>query len=205
MGNLAGWSGPLQFVTGAPRIDAERRTWSGRHIVPDKWSWRATTTEAGRSLDWAAEILGLAEHGLSLNPEGPDSPRRLYAISLPWPADHGRQAESGFRWVECSSLRRRAYRDIPPRVGRCRSEESRLCHSRQRLAVGGGVWTAASGYRSRGWGSQDRGVHSTHRRRPGSRDYRAKGAGRYTFGRCGLSRQLAPGRTIVYRSQPWPW
>ena len=82
MGILAGWSGPLQFVTDTPCIDAERRTWSGRHIIPDKWVLESTTTEAGRSLGWAAETLGLPEHGLSLNLEGPDSPNAYTPLAF---------------------------------------------------------------------------------------------------------------------------
>ena len=69
-------------MTGAPCIDAECRTWSGRYIIPDKWVLESTTTEAGRSLDWAAETLGLAEHGLSFNPEGPDSPNAYTPLAF---------------------------------------------------------------------------------------------------------------------------
>ena len=82
MGILAGWSGPLQIVTDTPCIDAERRTWSGRHIIRDKWVLESTTTEAGRSLDWAAETLGLPEHGLSLNLEGPNSPNAYTPLAF---------------------------------------------------------------------------------------------------------------------------
>ena len=82
LGILVGWSGPLQIVTDAPCIDAERRTWSGRHIIPDKWVLESTTTEAGRSIDWAAETLGLAMHGLSPNPEGPNSPNAYTPLAF---------------------------------------------------------------------------------------------------------------------------
>ena len=63
MGVLVGWSGPLQMVTRGPCVDAERRTWAGRHVVEGRWVVESTTTEAGRSLQWMAQTLGMYEGG----------------------------------------------------------------------------------------------------------------------------------------------
>ena len=73
LGILVGWSGPLQMVTSSPCIDLEGRTWTGRHILEDRWVLESTTTEAGRSLDWACETLGFPKHGMAFNPREPAS------------------------------------------------------------------------------------------------------------------------------------
>ena len=65
MGVLVGWSGPLQMVTQGPCIDGERRTWTGRHVVEGRWVLESTTTEAGRSLEWIAQTLGMERAGLA--------------------------------------------------------------------------------------------------------------------------------------------
>ena len=58
LGVLAGWSGPLQLVTSQAVFDCEGRTWTGRHVVPHRWVLESSTTEAGRSLEWFATVLG---------------------------------------------------------------------------------------------------------------------------------------------------
>ena len=58
LGVLAGWSGPLQLVTSQAVFDCEGRTWTGRHVVAHRWVLESSTTEAGRSLEWFATMLG---------------------------------------------------------------------------------------------------------------------------------------------------
>ncbi len=74
MGILVGWSGPLQMVTRGPRVDAERRTWTGRHVVEGRWVVESTTTEAGRALEWIAQTLGMSREEVAFEPreEGDD-------------------------------------------------------------------------------------------------------------------------------------
>ena len=70
MGILVGWSGPLQMVTRRPCIDGEKRTWTGRHVIQDRWVLESTTTEAGRSLEWMAQTLGMQREELAFEPKG---------------------------------------------------------------------------------------------------------------------------------------
>ena len=68
MGILVGWSGPLQMVTREPCVDAERRTWAGRHVVEGRWVMESTTTEAGRGLEWMAQTLGMEREEMAYAP-----------------------------------------------------------------------------------------------------------------------------------------
>ncbi len=68
MGVLVGWSGPLQMVTLGPCVDSERRTWAGRHVVEGRWVLESTTTEAGRSLEWLAQTLGMSREDVTFEP-----------------------------------------------------------------------------------------------------------------------------------------
>ena len=68
IGILVGWSGPLQMVTRGPCIDGERRTWAGRHVVEDRWVVESTTTEAGRSLEWIAQTVGMSREDVVFEP-----------------------------------------------------------------------------------------------------------------------------------------
>ena len=58
MGVLAGWSAPLQLVTSNAIFDSERRTWTGCHVVPDRWVLESSTTSGGQALQWLSDILG---------------------------------------------------------------------------------------------------------------------------------------------------
>lgn len=73
MGILVGWSGPLQMVTRGPCIDADRRTWTGRHVANGRWVVESTTTEAGRSLEWVAQTLHMTGDELAFEPGGEDA------------------------------------------------------------------------------------------------------------------------------------
>ena len=54
-----GWSAPLQLVTGRPVIDSEKRTWTGVHVVPDRWILESNAGETGRAWDWICMMMGL--------------------------------------------------------------------------------------------------------------------------------------------------
>ncbi len=58
-GAPAGWSAPLQLVTSSPVIDGEKRTWTGVHVVPDRWILEANAGETGRAWDWICSMMGL--------------------------------------------------------------------------------------------------------------------------------------------------
>ena len=82
MGVLIGWSGPLQMVTRGPCIDGEHRTWTGRHVVEGRWVLESTTTEAGRSLEWVAQTLGLTREELTFEPGDADGGTAYSAFSF---------------------------------------------------------------------------------------------------------------------------
>ncbi|HXF50593.1 MAG TPA: FGGY-family carbohydrate kinase [Dehalococcoidia bacterium] len=54
---VAGWSAPAQVVTGEPRFDAERRTWTTVHPLPGRWIVESNATDAGRVWAWAVRLL----------------------------------------------------------------------------------------------------------------------------------------------------
>ena len=51
-------------------MDAERRTWAGRHVVEGRWVVESTTTEAGRGLEWMAQTLGMEREQVAFEPGG---------------------------------------------------------------------------------------------------------------------------------------
>jgi len=55
----AGWSAPLQLVTSRPIMDREKRTWTGVHVVPDRWILESNAGETGRAWDWICTMMGL--------------------------------------------------------------------------------------------------------------------------------------------------
>ncbi len=57
LGILAGSTAPIQMVVGKPVLDPDQRTWTGAHILPDRWVVESGTTDAGGALMWLAEIL----------------------------------------------------------------------------------------------------------------------------------------------------
>lgn len=54
---VAGWSAPAQVVTGEPRFDADRRTWTTVHPLPSRWIVESNATDAGRVWAWAVRLL----------------------------------------------------------------------------------------------------------------------------------------------------
>ena len=59
-GVVAGWSAPMQLVTAAPVFDCEQRTWTGTHVLPERWILESNASETGRAWDWLCGLLGLA-------------------------------------------------------------------------------------------------------------------------------------------------
>jgi sugar (pentulose or hexulose) kinase len=59
-GVVAGWSAPVQLVTDAPVLDAARRTWTGRHVVPGRSVVESNAGDTGRAWDWACALLGVS-------------------------------------------------------------------------------------------------------------------------------------------------
>lgn len=58
-GAAAGWSAPVQLVTGAPVIDSEKRTWTGVHVAAGQWILESNAGEMGRAWDWICAMMGL--------------------------------------------------------------------------------------------------------------------------------------------------
>ena len=57
VGIVAGWSAPVQMVLDRLCLDDARRTWSGRHILPDMRVLESSATEAGSAYRWTATTL----------------------------------------------------------------------------------------------------------------------------------------------------
>ena len=54
----AGWSAPVQLVMSRPIVDPEKRTWTGVHVVPDRWILESNAGETGRAWDWICVMMG---------------------------------------------------------------------------------------------------------------------------------------------------
>lgn len=60
---IAGTTAPLQRVLDEPRVDPDRRLWTGLHVVPGLWVQESNAGAMGEALEWFAVLLY------------PDSPR----------------------------------------------------------------------------------------------------------------------------------
>ena len=63
VGVVSGWSTPVQAVTGQPTLDAQRRTWTGHHLLPGRWVAEATAGDTGGMLEMVRRILGSRAKG----------------------------------------------------------------------------------------------------------------------------------------------
>lgn len=52
VGVPAGWSAPAQMVLDTPLLDPRRRTWTGVHVIPDRWVLESNASETGRAWAW---------------------------------------------------------------------------------------------------------------------------------------------------------
>jgi sugar (pentulose or hexulose) kinase len=57
VGVLAGWSVTAQAITAAPQPDAAKRTWVGRHVVPDRWIAEANAGDGGNAYRWLRDLV----------------------------------------------------------------------------------------------------------------------------------------------------
>ncbi len=55
-GVLAGSTAPVQMVLDRPALDAERRAWTGAHVVDDCWVVESGATDAGGAVAWLADL-----------------------------------------------------------------------------------------------------------------------------------------------------
>ncbi len=58
VGVVAGWSVPVQMVTGRPAFDNARRTWVGCHVLAGRWVAEANAGDAGGALEMVGRMLG---------------------------------------------------------------------------------------------------------------------------------------------------
>ncbi len=58
-GIVVGWSTPVQLVTARPILDRDRRTWTGVHVVPNRWILESNAGELGRAFDWICTMMGI--------------------------------------------------------------------------------------------------------------------------------------------------
>ena len=56
-GIVAGWSVPVQLLTGRPVLSPERKTWAGFFQDPSLWTLESTAGDAGNSYRWLADLL----------------------------------------------------------------------------------------------------------------------------------------------------
>ncbi len=56
-GVAAGWSGTAQRVSSEPVFDSSRTLWTGRHVVPDRWTLEGNAGEMGGAYEWLASML----------------------------------------------------------------------------------------------------------------------------------------------------
>ena len=56
-GIAAGWSVPVQVLTGRPALSPERKTWAGFFQDPSLWTLESTAGDAGNSYQWLADLL----------------------------------------------------------------------------------------------------------------------------------------------------
>ncbi len=94
-GVVAGWSVTTQSVTAAPQPDPARRTWVGRHVVPQRWVAEANAGDGGNAYRWLMELLlGPANGGFermeALAAESPAGAAGAVALLGPAPLDLSR-------------------------------------------------------------------------------------------------------------------
>ena len=57
VGIVAGSTAPVQMVLDKPRLDRERRTWTGLHVLDRRWVLEANAGDAGGAYAWAVNML----------------------------------------------------------------------------------------------------------------------------------------------------
>lgn len=83
-GIVAGWSAPVQLVTTGPELDAQRRIWTGLHVVPDRWVLESNAGDTGRAWDWVCALTALSpEAAEELAAPSPPGARDAVAVLGP--------------------------------------------------------------------------------------------------------------------------
>ena len=54
---IAGWSCVVQRVTNSPVRDPERRMWTGRHVLPERWILESNASVMGGAYEWLTGLL----------------------------------------------------------------------------------------------------------------------------------------------------
>jgi autoinducer 2 (AI-2) kinase len=54
---VAGWSAPVQLVLDRPLLDPKRRTWTGLHVLRDRWVLESNAGDTGRAWEWVCSML----------------------------------------------------------------------------------------------------------------------------------------------------
>ena len=57
LGVVAGWSVTAQAVTATPQPDTGKRTWVGRHSLPDRWIAEANAGDGGNAYRWLRDLV----------------------------------------------------------------------------------------------------------------------------------------------------
>ncbi len=95
VGAVGGWSCPVMVITPEPRIDPERRTWTGMDVVPARWLVESNAMDAGRSWDWWVRLLvgeqaEAREKAAALADAAPPGAAGAFALSGPAAMDASR-------------------------------------------------------------------------------------------------------------------
>ena len=57
VGIVAGWSVPVQMVTGEPKFSDGASTWAGCYLVPDRWVAESSAGDLGNAYSWLVNLL----------------------------------------------------------------------------------------------------------------------------------------------------
>ena len=57
VGIVAGWSVTAQGITITPKPDSTKRTWVGRHVVPNRWIAEANAGDGGNAYRWLRDLV----------------------------------------------------------------------------------------------------------------------------------------------------
>ena len=57
IGIVAGWSMPVQMITGAPLFSEDASSWAGCFLAPDRWVMESSAGDAGNAYSWLISLL----------------------------------------------------------------------------------------------------------------------------------------------------
>jgi sugar (pentulose or hexulose) kinase len=83
-GIVAGWSAPAQLVMTSPVFDKRVRTWTGLHVIPDRWVIESNVGESGRAWQWLLDLMSVShEEAEALATASPAGARDALAVLGP--------------------------------------------------------------------------------------------------------------------------